>query len=136
MNLFDMNENTRQLPLASRMRPEKLDEIVGQLHIIGKDKLLYRAIKADRLGSIILYGPPGVGKTTIARVIANTTKSYFCKLNVTNAAIKDLEKSLKKLNLIKMLIKKEQFYLLMKFIALIKHNKIICFLLLKMELLY
>ena len=57
MNLFDMNENTRQLPLASRMRPEKLDEIVGQLHIIGKDKLLYRAIKADRLGSIILYGP-------------------------------------------------------------------------------
>ena len=50
MNLFDMNENTRQLPLASRMRPEKLDEIVGQLHIIGKDKLLYRAIKADRLG--------------------------------------------------------------------------------------
>ena len=92
MNLFDMNENTRQLPLASRMRPEKLDEIVGQLHIIGKDKLLYRAIKADRLGSIILYGPPGVGKTTIARVIANTTKSYFCKLNATNAGIKDLEK--------------------------------------------
>lgn len=93
MNLFDMNENTRQLPLASRMRPEKLDEIVGQLHIIGKDKLLYRAIKADRLGSIILYGPPGVGKTTIARVIANTTKAaYFYKLNATNAGIKDLEK--------------------------------------------
>lgn len=92
MDLFDINENTRQLPLASRMRPEKLDEIVGQLHIIGKDKLLYRAIKADRLGSIILYGPPGVGKTTIARVIANTTKSYFCKLNATNAGIKDLEK--------------------------------------------
>ena len=92
MNLFDMNENTRQLPLASRMRPEKLDEIVGQLHIIGKDKLFYRArSKADRLGSIILYRPPGVGKTTIARVIANTTKSYFCKLNATNAGIKDLE---------------------------------------------
>ena len=54
--------------------------------------MLYRAIKADRLGSIILYGPPGVGKTTIARVIANTTKSYFCKLNATNAGIKDLEK--------------------------------------------
>ena len=126
MNLFDMNENTRQLPLASRMRPEKLDEIVGQLHIIGKDKLLYRAIKADRLGSIILYGPPGVGKTTIARVIANTTKSYFCKLNATNAGIKDLEK----------IIEEAKFYLLMKFIALIKHNKIIFFLLLKMELLY
>lgn len=70
MNLFDMDEDIRKLPLASRMRPVSIDEIVGQQHIIGKDKLLYRAIKADRLGSIILYGPPGVGKTTIARVIA------------------------------------------------------------------
>lgn len=92
MNLFDMDEDIRQLPLASRMRPVSIDEIVGQQHIIGKDKLLYRAIKADRLGSIILYGPPGVGKTTIARVIANTTNSHFCKLNATNAGIKDVEK--------------------------------------------
>ena len=92
MNLFDMDEDIRQLPLASRMRPVGIDEIVGQQHIIGKDKLLYRAIKADRLGSIILYGPPGVGKTTIARVIANTTNSHFCKLNATNAGIKDVEK--------------------------------------------
>ena len=74
------------------MRPLSLDEIVGQQHIIGKDKLLYRAIKADRLGSIILYGPPGIGKTTIAKVIANTTNSYFSKLNATNAGIKDVEK--------------------------------------------
>ena len=92
MNLFDMDEDIRKLPLASRMRPVSIDEIVGQQHIIGKDKLLYRAIKADRLGSIILYGPPGVGKTTIARVIANTTNSHFCKLNATNAGIKDVEK--------------------------------------------
>ena len=92
MNLFDMDEDIRQLPLASRMRPVSIDEVVGQQHIIGKDKLLYRAIKADRLGSIILYGPPGVGKTTIARVIANTTNSHFCKLNATNAGIKDVEK--------------------------------------------
>ena len=92
MNLFDLNENSRKLPLASRMRPTHIDEIVGQQHIIGKNKLLYRAIKADRLGSIILYGPPGIGKTTIAKVIANTTESYFYKLNATNAGIKDLEK--------------------------------------------
>lgn len=71
LNLFEDSNDTKQAPLASRMRPLKLDEIVGQQHIIGKDKLLYRAIKADRLGSIILYGPPGTGKTTIARVIAN-----------------------------------------------------------------
>ena len=69
MNLFDMDEDIRKLPLASRMRPVSIDEIVGQQHIIGKDKLLYRAIKADRLGSIILYGPPGVVKQPIARVI-------------------------------------------------------------------
>ena len=92
MNLFDMDEDIQQLPLASRMRPVNIDEIVGQQHIIGKDKLLYRAIKADRLGSIILYGPPGVGKTTIAKVIASTTNANFCKLNATNAGIKDVEK--------------------------------------------
>ena len=87
-----MNDDTNKLPLASRMRPHNIDEIVGQQHILGKNKLLYRAIKADRLGSIILYGPPGVGKTTIARVIANTTNSHFCKLNATNAGIKDVER--------------------------------------------
>ena len=91
-NLFDDSINLNEAPLASRLRPLKLDDIVGQEHIIGKDKLLYRAIKADRLGSIILYGPPGTGKTTIAKVIANTTNSYFSKLNATNAGIKDVEK--------------------------------------------
>lgn len=91
-NLFEDSNDVKQVPLASRMRPLKLDDIVGQQHIIGKDKLLYRAIKADRLGSIILYGPPGTGKTTIAKVIANTTNSYFSKLNATNAGIKDVEK--------------------------------------------
>ena len=91
-NLFEDSNDMKQAPLASRMRPLKLDEIVGQQHIIGKDKILYRAIKADRLESIILYGPPGTGKTTIAKVIANTTDSYFCKLNATNAGIKDVEK--------------------------------------------
>ena len=77
MDLFDyMRESTmeKESPLASRLRPATLDEVVGQKHIIGKDKLLYRAIKADKLSSIIFYGPPGTGKTTLARVIANTTQ--------------------------------------------------------------
>ena len=76
MDLFEyMRENTMktEAPLASRLRPTTLDEVVGQQHIIGKDKLLYRAIKADKLSSIIFYGPPGTGKTTLAKVIANAT---------------------------------------------------------------
>ena len=82
----------KESPLASRLRPETLDEIVGQQHILGKDKLLYRAIKADKLSSIILYGPPGTGKTTIARVIANTTRAVFTQMNATVAGKKDMEK--------------------------------------------
>ena len=80
MDLFDyMRKNTieQEAPLASRLRPSTLDEVVGQKHIIGKDKLLYRAIQADKLGSLIFYGPPGTGKTTLARVIANTTSARF-----------------------------------------------------------
>lgn len=94
MDLFDyMRENTmeKESPLASRLRPETLDDIVGQQHILGKDKLLYRAIKADKLSSIILYGPPGTGKTTIARVIAHTTKAVFTQMNATVAGKKDME---------------------------------------------
>lgn len=81
----------KESPLASRMRPLKLEEVVGQEHIIGKDKLLYRAIKADKLSSIILYGPPGTGKTTLAKVIANTTSAEFVQLNATIAGKKDME---------------------------------------------
>uniref|UniRef100_UPI0038670476 replication-associated recombination protein A n=1 Tax=Frisingicoccus sp. TaxID=1918627 RepID=UPI0038670476 len=94
MDLFDyMRKNTmeKEAPLASRLRPETLDDIVGQQHILGKDKLLYRPIKADKLSSIILYGPPGTGKTTIARVIANTTKAVFTQMNATVAGKKDME---------------------------------------------
>jgi len=94
MDLFDyMRETTRkqEAPLASRLRPRTLDEIVGQKHILGKDKLLYRAIRADKLSSLIFYGPPGTGKTTIARVIANTTKADFTQLNATVAGKKDME---------------------------------------------
>lgn len=94
MDLFDyMRKNTleQEAPLASRLRPKTLEEIVGQRHILGKDKLLYRAIKADKLSSLIFYGPPGTGKTTIARVIANTTKASFTQLNATVAGKKDME---------------------------------------------
>ena len=94
MDLFDYMRTAtqeRESPLASRMRPRTLDEVAGQKHIIGKDKLLYRAIRADQLGSVIFYGPPGTGKTTLARVIANTTKADFRQINATVAGKKDME---------------------------------------------
>ena len=99
MDLFDfMRENTmdKESPLASRLRPVTLDEVVGQQHIIGKDKLLYRAIKADKLGSVIFYGPPGTGKTTLAKVIANTTSAEFTQINATVAGKKDMEEVVEK----------------------------------------
>ena len=98
MNLFDymrMNTMERESPLASRMRPVSLDEVVGQKHIVGKDKLLYRAIQADQLGSIIFYGPPGTGKTTLAKVIAHTTSANFQQINATVAGKKDMEEVVK-----------------------------------------
>jgi len=94
MDLFEyMREQSKEdeSPLASRLRPKTLDEVVGQQHIIGKGKLLYRAIKADKLGSIIFYGPPGTGKTTLAKVIANTTSAEFLQINATSAGKKDME---------------------------------------------
>lgn len=94
MDLFEyMREQNMESesPLASRLRPTTLDEVVGQQHIIGKDKLLYRAIKADKLSSIIFYGPPGTGKTTLAKVIANTTSADFTQINATSAGKKDME---------------------------------------------
>lgn len=98
MDLFDyMRENNKknESPLASRLRPTTLDEVVGQQHIIGKDKLLYRAIKADKLSSIIFYGPPGTGKTTLAKVIAHTTSAQFKQINATVAGKKDMEDVIK-----------------------------------------
>ena len=99
MDLFDyMRETTKEKesPLASRLRPTTLDEVVGQQHIIGKDKLLYRAIKADKLSSVICYGPPGTGKTTLAKVIANTTSAEFTQINATVAGKKDMEEVVNK----------------------------------------
>ena len=86
----------KESPLASRLRPTKLEEVVGQQHIIGKDKLLYRAIKADKLQSVIFYGPPGTGKTTLAKVIAQTTSAEFMQINATSAGKKDMEAVIEK----------------------------------------
>lgn len=94
MDLFEYMRNTsmeKDSPLAARLRPGTLEEVVGQQHIIGKDKLLYRAIKADKLSSILFYGPPGTGKTTLAKVIANTTSAEFTQINATVAGKKDME---------------------------------------------
>ncbi len=94
MDLFEYMRETngeKEAPLAARLRPTSLEEVVGQSHIIGRDKLLYRAIKADKISSIIFYGPPGTGKTTLAKVIANTTSAAFTQINATVAGKKDME---------------------------------------------
>ena len=99
MDLFEYMRSTnkeKESPLAARMRPTTLEEVVGQQHIVGKDKLLYRAIKADKLSSIIFYGPPGTGKTTLAKVIANTTSAEFTQINATIAGKKDMEEVINK----------------------------------------
>lgn len=98
MDLFDFMREAnmeKESPLAKRLRPTTLDEVVGQKHIIGKDKLLYRAIMADKVSSVIFYGPPGTGKTTLAMVIANTTSSIFTSLNATTSGKKDMEEVVK-----------------------------------------
>ncbi len=86
---MDLNE-----PLAYRMKPKTLEDYVGQEHILGKDKILYRTIKADRLSSIILWGPPGCGKTSLAKVISNTTKYKFTKINAVTAGIGDIKNAI------------------------------------------
>lgn len=94
MDLFEQNYRQHighASPLPARMRPRTIDELVGQEHILAPGKLLYRAIKADKLTSVIFYGPPGIGKTTLARIIANTTAAHFQQLNATIAGKKDLE---------------------------------------------
>ncbi len=99
MDLFEYARTQtmeKESPLAARLRPTSLEEVVGQQHIIGKDKLLYRAIKADKLSSIIFYGPPGTGKTTLAKVIAHTTRAEFTQINATSAGKKDMEAVVKK----------------------------------------
>lgn len=86
---MDLNQ-----PLAYRVRPKTLDEFVGQEHVLGKDKILYRTIQADRLSSIILWGPPGCGKTSLAKVISETTKYKFTKLNAVTSGVGDIKNAI------------------------------------------
>jgi putative ATPase len=98
MDLFDVHDNNSREPLASRMRPRNLDEYIGQEHIVGKGRLLRRAIAADQLTSVIFYGPPGTGKTTLARVIANHTKSLFVTLNAVLTGVQNIRDAIKTAN--------------------------------------
>ena len=92
MDLFDLvNEKNRTAPLAERMRAKTLSDFFGQDHIVSETGLLRRAIKLDRLGSCIFWGPPGCGKTTLANVIANSTDNYFVKLNAVNSGVSDVK---------------------------------------------
>ena len=128
MDLFDyMREKTQEQesPLASRMRPQTLEEVVGQQHIIGKDRLLYRAIKADKLGSIIFYGPPGTGKTTLAKVIAHTTSAEFKQINATVAGKKDMEQVVNEANCSECIAKKRSC-LLTRSTDLTRDSRTIC----------
>jgi putative ATPase len=97
MNLFDHareQQIIKEGPLAARMRPRTLDEFVGQEHIVGPGRLLRRAIQADQLSSVIFYGPPGIGKTTLAQIIANTTNAHFIKLNAVLSGVKDIREAI------------------------------------------
>lgn len=99
MDLFSYMRSAnleKESPLAARMRPTTLEEVVGQEHILGQDSLLYRAIKADKISSVLFYGPPGTGKTTLAKVIANTTSAEFMQINATVAGKKDMEEVVEK----------------------------------------
>ena len=130
MDLFEYAKSKtldRESPLASRLRPTTLDEVVGQEHIVGKDKLLYRAIKADKLTSVIFYGPPGTGKTTLAKVIANTTSASFTQINATVAGKKDMEEVVKEAQDRLGMYGKKRFCSLMRFTVSTKASRITCF---------
>lgn len=94
MDLFEYQSQKilkKEAPLANRLRPKSLEDFIGQEHIVGKDILLYRAIKADKISSLILYGPSGTGKTTLAKIISNTTKGIFLQINATTSGVKDIK---------------------------------------------
>jgi putative ATPase len=116
----------REAPLAARLRPRTLDEFVGQDHVVGPGRLLRRAIQADQLSSLIFYGPPGTGKTTLAMVIANTTRSRFITLNAVLAGVKDIRDVTAQAQQDRALYNQRTILFVVKFIAGIKPNKTRC----------
>lgn len=137
-SLFDLDQNDHMkfAPLAERMRPKKLSDVVGQELAVGPNSFLAKMIQKDMVPSILLFGPPGCGKTTIATVIANITKSKFVKLNATASGIKEIRDLAKARRMSFSFIRDALLFLLMKFIVSIKDSRIFCCHMLRMEHLY
>lgn len=132
-DLFNFEDENIYIPLAEKMRPSSLDDFVGQEDIIGIDSALRKMIENDSITSMIFWGPPGVGKTTLAKIIAQKTNSVFKQLSAVTSGVKDIKELIVEQILIKQMALK-QFFLLMKFIVLIKLNKMPFYLMLKMAI--
>ena len=122
MHQESLFEQATHEPLASRMRPQTLDQIVGQQHLLAPNQMLRRLIDADRVPSMILWGPPGVGKTTLARVIARHTKSEFISFSAVTSGIKEIKSLWSKRSKTRLMVS-ERSYLSMRFIASTRHSR-------------
>ena len=135
MHQESLFEQVTHEPLASRMRPQTLDQIVGQQHLLAPNQMLRRLIDADRVPSMILWGPPGVGKTTLARVIARHTKSEFISFSAVTSGIKEIKELMAQAQQTRLMVS-ERSYLSMRFIASTRHSRMLFCLMLRMAVSY